>query len=177
MQFESEWSIFRPFAKKKPPATPAKPNPVSPPFEPTSPPQSATVTPSKSLQQSIRATFSRGRNGSTVTPLQSLFPDSSPSPTPRDIASHLTAIHTLLTLSGINPALITQFWSQVMYWTACGSHPRLHVTLILTDVFFRRNIQSYFNSQEVLVQVREYRSIPVADVDPPRSDRELSRSA
>jgi hypothetical protein len=24
-----------------------------------------------------------------------------------------------LTLSGINPAFITQFWSQVMYWTAC----------------------------------------------------------
>jgi len=121
VQFESEWSIFRPFVtKKKPPATPTKHNPSTLPFESPSPAPSAVVTPSKSFQQSIRATFSRGRNGSTVTPLQSFFPDSPPSLTPRDITSHLTAIHSLLTLSGINPALITQFWSQVMYWTACG---------------------------------------------------------
>ena len=128
VQFESEWSILRPFAtKKKPPVTPTKPNSLSHPFESPSPAPSAAATPSKSLQQSIRATFSRGRNGSTVTSLQSLFPDSPPSPTPRDIASHLTAIHTLLTLSGVNPALITQFWSQVMYWTACAFHLRLYV--------------------------------------------------
>ena len=140
VKFESEWSIFRPFVtKKKPPATPTKP-PPSPSFEPTSPPPSATGTPSKSFQQSIRDTFSRGRNGSTTVPLQSLFPDSPPSPTPMDITSHLTAFHTLLTLSGINPALITQFWSQVMYWTACGFRLQLHAALALTYPFFRRNI-------------------------------------
>lgn len=155
VQFESEWSIFRPFAtKKKPPTTPVKLNHPPPPFESTSPLPSASVTPSKSFPRSIRDTFSRGRNGSsTATPLQSLFPDSPPSPTPRDIVSHLTALHTLLTLSGVNPALITQFWSQVMYWTACGSLPQLYVTLALMDGFSRRNVQSHFNSQEILVQV------------------------
>jgi len=140
VQFESEWSIFRPFVtKKKPPATPTKPHFPSPPFESTSPLPLAAATPSKSLQQSIRDTFSRGRNGSTATPLQSFFPDSPPSPTPKDITSHLTALHTLLTLSGVNPALTTQFWSQVMYWTACEFHPRPRVTLVLTHIFFRRN--------------------------------------
>ena len=109
VQFESEWSIFRPFsAKKKQPVTPTKHNPPLPPFE--SPSSLPPTTPSKSFQQSIRKTFSRGRNGSATTPLQSLFPDSPPNPTPKDITSHLTALHTLLTLSGINPALITQFW-------------------------------------------------------------------
>ena len=131
VKFESEWSIFRPFAtKKKPPTTPVKHPPPSPQFESNSPLPSGTTTPSKSFQQSIRNTFSRGRNGSTATPLQSLFPDSPPSPTPKDITSHLTALHTLLTLSGINPALITQFWSQVMYWTACEFYPQLCVVLI-----------------------------------------------
>ena len=178
VQFESEWSLFRPFVtKKKPPATPTKHNALIPSFESPSPAPSAAVTPSKSFQQSIRATFSRGRNGSTVTSLQSLFPDSPPSPTPRDIASHLTAIHTLLTLSGINPALITQFWSQVMYWTACAFHPRLHIMSILTVSLFRRNVQPNFNSQEILVQVRGHQSTLAANTDPPRPDHELSRSA
>lgn len=120
VQFESDWSIFRPFsAKKKPPTTPSKRDPPSPPLESSSPLSSAAATPSKSLQQSIRDTFSRGRNGRPTTPLQSIFPDSPPAPTPKDITSYLTAFHTLLTLSGINPAFITQLWSQVMYWTAC----------------------------------------------------------
>ena len=131
MKFESEWSIFRPFVtKKKLPATPVKHHPPTPPFESSSPSPSTTATPSKSFQQSLRNTFSRGRNGSTTTPLQSLFPDSPPSLTPKDITSHLTALHTLFTLSGINPALITQFWSQVMYWTACEFHLQLRVMLI-----------------------------------------------
>ena len=136
MQFESEWSIFRSFAKKKPPATPTKPglHSPSPSFESNSPLPSAAATPSKRLQQSIRDTFSRGRNGSTATPLQSLFPDSPPSPTPHDITSHLTAFHTVLTLAGINPALITQFWSQVMYWTACKFHPQ-HCAALIRSIF------------------------------------------
>lgn len=136
MKFESEWSIFRPFVtKKKPPTTPSKRDPPSPPFESSSPLSSAAATPSKSLQQSIRNTLSRGRNGSATTPLQAIFPDSPPTPTPRDITSHLTALHALLTLSGINPALITQFWSQVMYWTACEFQIRLYATLALRSGF------------------------------------------
>lgn len=31
----------------------------------------------------------------------------------------MVALHTLLTLSGVNPVLVVQLWSQVMYWTAC----------------------------------------------------------
>lgn len=139
VQFESGWSIFRPFAtKKEPPATPSKRGPPSPPFESGSS-LSPAGTPSKSLQQSIRNTFSRGRSG-TTTPLQSIFPDSPPGPTPKDITSHLTAFHTFLTLSGINPALITQFWSQVMYWTACELQCQTYIMSVLRDCFSRRSI-------------------------------------
>ena len=153
VQFESEWSIFRPFgAKKKPPVTPSKRDPPSPPFEPVSPPPSTTTTPSKSLQQSIRNTFSRGRNGSTTTSLQSIFPDSPPGPTPKEIISHLTAFHTFLTLSGINPALVTQFWSQVMYWTACEWN-QFSATAVLRDGSSRRNFQPDLITQEIPVQV------------------------
>ena len=39
--------------------------------------------------------------------------------TPTALTTQLDALHTLLTLAGINPALLTQIWSQVMYWAAC----------------------------------------------------------
>ncbi|TFY55227.1 hypothetical protein EVJ58_g8382 [Rhodofomes roseus] len=48
-----------------------------------------------------------------------------PPPSPKDITSFITALHTLLTLSGINPAIIIQLWSQVMYWTACETFNRV----------------------------------------------------
>ena len=132
IQFEGEWSFLRSFGggKKKgngttPAATPTRGNgamsptqtrPPSPPYQPsTSPPNS------RGGFASIRQTFTRARGCSSATPLQSLFADAQqPPPTsPKDVISFMTALHTLLTLSGINPALIIQFWSQVMYWTAC----------------------------------------------------------
>ncbi|CDO73489.1 hypothetical protein BN946_scf185013.g124 [Trametes cinnabarina] len=97
IQFESEWSFLRSFAGGKKKANGA------------------------TSASAASTTFSRTRAPSSATPLQSLFSDASPGSqtTPKDVISFMTALHTILILSGINPALITQFWSQVMYWTAC----------------------------------------------------------
>ncbi|KAF8640500.1 hypothetical protein AX17_000162 [Amanita inopinata Kibby_2008] len=127
VQFESEWSFLRPFSgKKKAPqpastrgATPASP-PTSPgrPVSPTASYATIPASTSKSFS-SLKQTFTRARASSSATPLSSLFPDAPPPPTPKDLTSFLTAVHTLLVLSHVNPALIVQTWSQVMYWTAC----------------------------------------------------------
>ncbi|KAI9060570.1 ankyrin [Trametes sanguinea] len=135
IQFESEWSFLRSFAggKKKANGTASTASTVrgAPPMSPTqmsrppSPPypQPSTSSPNVRSFASLRQTFSRAhaRGPSSATPLQSLFSDPSPSSqtSPKNVISFMTALHTLLILSGINPALITQFWSQVMYWTAC----------------------------------------------------------
>jgi hypothetical protein len=37
------------------------------------------------------------------------------------LTSFLTALHSFLVMSDVNPALITQLWSQVFYWTGCTS--------------------------------------------------------
>ncbi|KAI0375274.1 hypothetical protein BV20DRAFT_960378 [Pilatotrama ljubarskyi] len=132
IQFESEWSFLRSFgaSKKKVNGTASNANTLrgAPPMSPTqssrppSPPaQPSTSPPNVRAFASIRQTFARTRPPSSSTPLQSLFSDAQqPPPTsPKDVISFMTALHTLLILSGINPALVTQFWSQVMYWTAC----------------------------------------------------------
>ncbi|KAI0033413.1 DIL domain-containing protein [Vararia minispora EC-137] len=125
VQFESEWSFLRSFGKKKT-ATPASVMRVATPSSPPSP--SRPITPPASTGSarnfaSIRNTFSRSRAQSATTPLQSLFADTVPpqsaGPNPSDITSFFDALQTLFTLSGINPALITQLWSQVFYWIAC----------------------------------------------------------
>ncbi|KAF8140333.1 DIL domain-containing protein [Boletus edulis] len=113
VQFESEWSFLRPFSTKKKTGTPS-----SPPFLPSRPPSpsinlnSPAATTPKALA-SLRQTLSRAR-ASTNT----IFDDASSSKGLRELVSFLTALHTLLTLSDINPVLIIQFWSQVMYWTS-----------------------------------------------------------
>ncbi|KIJ68538.1 hypothetical protein HYDPIDRAFT_173232 [Hydnomerulius pinastri MD-312] len=127
VQFESEWSFLRPFSAKKKTATATTPTsttplrngtPSSPPFLPTRPPSPsislnspAPVTP-KALS-SLRQTLSRAR-----TPATMVFAETSPSKGLRELISFLTAVHTLLTLSDVNPVFIIQFWSQVMYWTS-----------------------------------------------------------
>ncbi|KAF9244617.1 DIL domain-containing protein [Melanogaster broomeanus] len=128
VQFESDWSFLRPFSAKKKVTTPITPSsstplrngtPSSPPFLPArsrSPSlinlnTPAPVTP-KALS-SLRQTLSRAR-----TPVNAVFGEPSPSKGLRELISFLTALHTLLTLSDVNPAFITQFWSQVMYWTS-----------------------------------------------------------
>ena len=131
IQFEGEWSFLRSFGggKKKTNGTASNANtvrggaPMSPTqmSRPSSPPPSTSPPNARSFA-SIRQTFTRARGGSSATPLQSLFADAQQQPpqtSPRDVISFMTALHTLLTLSGVNPAITIQFWSQVMYWTAC----------------------------------------------------------
>lgn len=90
---------------------------------------------------SLRQTFSRNRGGSTAAQLQSLFDPQQPQSTsPKDVVSFITALHMLLTMSGVNPALIVQFWSQVMYWTSCELHEVVELPLMLTACQRRSSI-------------------------------------
>ncbi|KAL0951306.1 hypothetical protein HGRIS_008013 [Hohenbuehelia grisea] len=126
VQFESEWSLLRAFGGKKKPSTPvngtpirsATPAPTSPTLPPISPSASQSTMMSKGFSSSIRNSFSRARGSSATTPLQSLFAQPPPNPSTNELTSFITALHTLLTLSDINPAFITQLWSQIMYWTS-----------------------------------------------------------
>ncbi|KAF5384961.1 hypothetical protein D9615_001442 [Tricholomella constricta] len=137
IQFESDWSFLRPFSgKKKAPSSSISANnvqsraraPSSPPSpkRPLSPSQSQGTIPSSASRgfSSLRQSFTRAR-GPSATPLSSLFPDSPPPPSPTDLTTFLTALHTLLVLSDINPAMTTQLWSQVMYWTSCEIFNRI----------------------------------------------------
>jgi hypothetical protein len=126
VQFESEWSFLRPFSGKKKAghisslsssSTPLRLGTQSSPTTPNRPPSPSVsqTTLSSSTSRglsSLRQSFSRVHTLSTAAPLHSL-------PSPADLISFLTALHTLLTLSEVNPVLTTQLWSQVMYWTSC----------------------------------------------------------
>ncbi|THH09469.1 hypothetical protein EW145_g1987 [Phellinidium pouzarii] len=132
VQFESEWLLFRsPFSSKKrvvsqnvTPSTgsslkttrPGSPVPIS---RPTSPvPQHITLTSqTPKTFSSFRQTFTRARVTSTAS-LHNLFLDDSSPPSTHELTAFLMALHSLLTDSGVNPAIITQLWSQVMYWTS-----------------------------------------------------------
>ncbi|KAG7450605.1 uncharacterized protein BT62DRAFT_943511 [Guyanagaster necrorhizus] len=134
IQFESEWSVFRALGMKKSQpamnASMSRSSPSSPPspspHRPSSPAPHGTMTSSsKGGFSSLRQSFARARGPTSTTSLQSLFSDAPPPPSPADLISFLTALHTLLTLSDINPALTTQLWSQVMYWTSCEMFNRI----------------------------------------------------
>ncbi|KAF7347902.1 hypothetical protein MVEN_01548100 [Mycena venus] len=129
VQFESEWSFLRSFQgkKKAPPPSAAlriPPTPPSPGHRPASPAGSISASTSRGFS-SLKQTFSRARAGSSATPIQAIFSDGPPPTSPADITSFLTALHTMLTLSEVNPALTTQLWSQVMYWTSCEMFNRI----------------------------------------------------
>ncbi|KAF8807314.1 hypothetical protein BYT27DRAFT_7255935 [Phlegmacium glaucopus] len=125
IQFESEWSFLRPFSSKRKGAQPSPgsrsnvPSPPPSPYLPISPSKSQVGIPSSTSRglSSLRQTLSRARGQSSV-PLSSLFQDS-PIPSPLDLTSFMTSLHTLLVMSNINPAIITQLWSQIIYWTSC----------------------------------------------------------
>ncbi|KAF4623925.1 hypothetical protein D9613_001725 [Agrocybe pediades] len=128
VQFESEWSFLRPFTgkRKAAPTSPAGRSnvPSSPPspHRPLTPSQSqATVSSSSRSFSSLRQTITRARGNSSATPLSALFQDTTPnpSPSPLELTSFLSSLHVFMILSDINPAIITQLWSQVMYWTSC----------------------------------------------------------
>ncbi|KAF8971413.1 DIL domain-containing protein [Flammula alnicola] len=130
VQFESEWSFLRPFSGKRKqaqtspggrsivPPTPSSPSPQ----RPISPTQSQSTVSSSASRgfSSLRQTINRARGQSSAVPISSIFQDASPQPpSPFDLTSFLTSLHTFLVLSDINPAITTQLWSQVMYWTSC----------------------------------------------------------
>jgi hypothetical protein len=68
----------------------------------------------------LRETISRARGQTSATPLSAIFQEPPPAPSPIDLVNFLTSLHMLLVLSDINPAITTQLWSQVMYWTSCA---------------------------------------------------------
>ncbi|THV07697.1 hypothetical protein K435DRAFT_825490 [Dendrothele bispora CBS 962.96] len=134
IQFESEWTFLRSLTGKKKTATMTPNSTVRasglvahpPPPSPGRPPSPASISSSSSMSfSSFKQSFSRNRASSSVTPLQSMFSDAPSTPSPSELTTYLTAFHTLLTLSEINPALITQLWSQVMYWTSCELFNRI----------------------------------------------------
>ncbi|KAF7306855.1 hypothetical protein MIND_00477700 [Mycena indigotica] len=132
VQFESEWSFLRSLTGKKKTTSAAPPPPLRPTVPPTPPSPNRPASPSGSISastsrsfSSLRQSFARARAGSQTTPIQALFSDGPPQTSIADITSFMTALHTLLTLSDVNPALTTQLWSQVMYWTSCEMFNRI----------------------------------------------------
>jgi len=137
VQFESDWSFLRSLKGKKKTPTSSAPQrnghahtPVSN-TRPPSPglPSSRPASPTMRGFSSLRQSFSINRSGPVGPSLQSLFPDPAPSPHPADIIAFFDALQTLMTLSGVNPVLITQMWSQVLYWMACTTALLMHVAL------------------------------------------------
>ncbi|KAJ7071109.1 DIL domain-containing protein [Mycena amicta] len=133
VQFESEWSFLRSLTGKRKAAPPAPPPPALRAVIPPTPPSpNRPASPSGSISastsrgfSSLRQSFARARAGSQTTPIQAFFSDGPPPTSAADVTSFLTALHTLLTLSDVNPALTTQLWSQVMYWTSCEMFNRI----------------------------------------------------
>ncbi|KAJ7125663.1 hypothetical protein C8R43DRAFT_1029854 [Mycena crocata] len=157
VQFESEWSFLRPFTGKKkappPPIASAAIRPPSP-SRPASPSGSISASTSRGFS-SLKQSFSRARAPSAATPIQSFFSDVPPPPSPADVTSFLTALHTLLTLSDVNPALTTQLWSQVMYWTSSRA-VQIGMNLGALEEWvgqmgLPRGVQSHFNPVRDLV--------------------------
>jgi hypothetical protein len=140
IQFESEWSFLRSLTPKKRPAPTqavaqsAKNGIIS---SPSHPGQSTSPVPSSPPNHrglaSLRHNFSKSHGGSSSVSLQSMFNDSQPpeSPGPISITSVFDALQTFLVLSGTNPALITQVWSQVFYWFACESSSILPISPLI----------------------------------------------
>ena len=141
IQFESEWAFFRSLTPKKRPAPTqavaqsAKNGIINSPSHPgqSSPPGPSSPQPSHRGLATLRHNFSRSYGGSPSVSLQSMFNDSQPpeSPSPISITSVFDALQTFLILSGANPALITQVWSQVFYWFACESSSMLPITSLI----------------------------------------------
>jgi len=125
VQFESEWSFLRSFTGRKTAITAPPPStshsgsnanvrlPISP-----------TISQSQSSRKfsSLKQTFapSKRQRGVQLNTLSSDGAASAQAPSPADLTSFLTALHSFLVMSDINPALITQLWSQVFYWTGCA---------------------------------------------------------
>ncbi|EJD03989.1 uncharacterized protein FOMMEDRAFT_83167 [Fomitiporia mediterranea MF3/22] len=181
IQFESEWSLFRsPFTSKKripsqtvtPSSTSASLNaarptsPASGTSRTTSPiPQYSSFLPLTPKGLSLGGTMTRARVASTASLQSFLTEGPPPSHTPQELTMYLSALHSLLLDSGINPAIITQLWSQIMYWTSCEAFNRIltrkrylcrsralqigmNLSIVeewLSDVGLPRSVASHFN--------------------------------
>lgn len=124
VEFESDWSIFRPFSRNKKATRKSATHEVGRPRRtstaPTTPIRNHTKAPTTNVVTGPKFASLRHSNKGSSTPLSSVFgEDGSQSPSPEDMLDFLTALHSFLVMSDINPALITQLWSQVFYWTAC----------------------------------------------------------
>ena len=136
VQFEGDWSFFKSLTPKRKPATSSISSTHSYSSSIASQdvklPTSPGLSPSTSVKafNSIRQTITRSSHPS----LSSVFAPSSPTPTsttiapeiaPLSLTSILTSVHSLLTLYSINPAIIIQIQTQVMYWLACEVFNRI----------------------------------------------------
>ncbi|KAF8344223.1 DIL domain-containing protein [Cantharellus anzutake] len=139
IQFESEWSFFKSLTPKRRTghssissahsySSSVASLDGSPMKRPASPVTSSSAG-AKALN-SLRQTIGR----SSHPPLSTTFPPSSPAPTsttvvpvttPLSLTSVLTSIHSLLTLYSINPIIIIQAHTQIMYWLACEVFNRI----------------------------------------------------
>ena len=143
IQFESDWSFLRSLTPKRKhtntnsqsnssslsyaydyssPASTIKSSSLAP-LRPSSP-----SSPSPSVFNSLKQTVTRSGHPS----LSSVFPPSTPLPgpqsttiTPSAITSILTSVYSLLIVYDINPAIIIQAHTQVMYWVSCETFNRI----------------------------------------------------
>lgn len=82
-------------------------------------------TPS-STAQSISGKSTPGHTPShSASNLLSKIVKKPPGPSPSDVTTLLSALYTFMSLSGINPALIIQTFSQVLYWSSCEMFNRI----------------------------------------------------
>ncbi|EKM83522.1 hypothetical protein AGABI1DRAFT_117026 [Agaricus bisporus var. burnettii JB137-S8] len=130
VEFESDWSIFRPFSRNKKATRKSATHEVGRPRRtstaPTTPIRNHTKAPTTNVVTGPKFASLRHSNKGSGTPLSSVFgEDGLQSPSPEDMLDFLTALHSFLVMSDINPALITQLWSQVFYWTACEIFNRI----------------------------------------------------
>ncbi|KAG9051555.1 hypothetical protein FS837_004065 [Tulasnella sp. UAMH 9824] len=153
VKFDDEWSFFRSLTsgrKKTTPASPPQNKTSSSPSVPQSPtfkssgnetngrPTSSSLSErfaslrfsrasaSVSSLSSITSTATLPNKDVPTPPPTSKQPPADPNaPSPATVTSILTALHTLLSLYGINPALIVQANSQIFYWTSSELFNRL----------------------------------------------------
>ncbi|GJJ09439.1 hypothetical protein Clacol_003661 [Clathrus columnatus] len=131
IQFEKEWSFLRSFAASNTKLTKKRDTLGSPILasngnnpSPRSPSPSSSTFHASSQSRTWTQSLTRTRASSLTPALSSFISDSHPSQ-PQDITTYLDAFYSLLVLAGINPAIISQIYSQILYWTSCEMFNRI----------------------------------------------------
>lgn len=174
IQFESDWSFFKSLMPKRKPASSSISSDHSYSSSitsqdaklPTSPGLSAST--SVKAFNSIRQTITR----SSHTSLSSVFTPSPtptsttivPETTPLSLTNILTSVHSLLALYSINPAIIIQIQTQVMYWLACEVFNR-----IVTRKSFMADIKAHREEMDPLFFALILSTVASTLVQVPRS--------